>query len=345
MHGVRAPRDAALAAEVRLGGDEAEGRGLPRRLRQGAPLAQHVLHLGAIDHARDRHRPAPEDVRQRPQDRARREHRRADQDALARARDAARDQRRELRPAARAEQRADAHRLPLERRIRPLDVEAAALLEVARAVPERLEVLQVGSRDDRALERDDAVLLQRERVLGPVHRARPDALAVDHGVLVVHQRAEPDHRVHVESERVDVLRRRGRARHVVGHLADRLALVVVDHAHAHAAVAQALQRAGDDLPLLVLEVEVVDGDRDVALRRLEEGRQLGGDVRHRLTALLQEAKLELAAHRGAPPVAIAQTSSVESTTCTSARSSCETMPSTASVSRIQSSRPPQYSEP
>ena len=37
VHGVRAPRDAALAAEVRLGGDEAEGRGLPRRLRQRRP--------------------------------------------------------------------------------------------------------------------------------------------------------------------------------------------------------------------------------------------------------------------------------------------------------------------
>ena len=125
----------------------------------------------------------------------------------------------------------------------------------------------------------------------------------------------------------------------------RLALVVVEDAHAHAAVAQALQRAGDDLPLLVLDVEVVDGDGDVALRRGQERGQLGRDVGHRLPALAQEAKLERAAHLGAPPVAIAHTSSVVSTTCTSARSSLETMPSVASVPRIQSSSPPQYSEP
>ena len=97
--------------------------------------------------------------------------------------------------------------------------------------------------------------------------------------------------------------------------------------------------------VLVLDVEVVDRDRDVALRGLEERRQLAGDVGDRLAALVQEAKLERAAHRGAPPVAIAQTSSVVSTTCTSARSSLETMPSAASVPRIQSSRPLQYSEP
>ena len=162
---------------------------------------------------------------------------------------------------------------------------------------------------------------------------------------MVHQRAEADHRADVEAERVDVLRRRGRPRHVVGHLARGLALVVVEDAHAHAAVAQALQRAGDDLALLVLDVEVVDGDRDVALRRGEERGQLARDVGHRLTALAQEAKLERAAHLGAPPVAIAHTSSVVSTTCTSARSSLETMPSVASVPWIQSSSPLQYSEP
>ena len=113
----------------------------------------------------------------------------------------------------------------------------------------------------------------------------------------------------------------------------------------YAAVAQALERAGDDLPLLVLHVEVVDRDRHVALRRLEEGRELPGDLRDRLAALVQEAQLECAAHRGPPPVAMAHTSSVVSTTCTSARSSSETMPSTASVPRIQSSSPLQYSEP
>ena len=46
---------------------------------------------------------------------------------------------------------------------------------------------------------------------------------------------------------VDVLGRRCRARHVVGHLAPHLALVVVEDAHAHAPVAQALQRPRDDL--------------------------------------------------------------------------------------------------
>ena len=229
-------------------GDEAKGRGLPRGLRQGAPLAQDVLHLGAVDDARDGHRPAPDDIGQRAQDRPRREHGRADQHALARAGDAAADQRRDLGPAARAEHGAHAHGLSLEGRIRPLDVEAAALLEVPRAVPEFLEIAQVGGRHDRAVERDDAVLLQREGVLRPVHRAGPDALAVDHGVLVVHQRAEADHGMHVESERVDVLGRRRRPRHVVGHLAHDLALVMVDDANAHAPVAQALQRAGDDLP-------------------------------------------------------------------------------------------------
>ena len=70
----------------------------------------------------------------------------------------------------------------------------------------------------------------------------PDALAVDHDVLVVHQRAESDHGLDVEAERVDVLGRRRRPRHVVGHLAPRLALVVVDDAHAHAALVQILQR-------------------------------------------------------------------------------------------------------
>ena len=97
---------------------------------------------------------------------------------------------------------------------------------------------------------------------------------------------------HVEAEGVDVLGRRGRAGHVVGHLALHLALVVVEDAHAHAAVAQRLQRRGDARRLGVLHVEVVDRDRDVLLCRGEEGDQRAGDVRDRLAPLAQEAKLE-----------------------------------------------------
>ena len=51
----------------------------------------------------------------------------------------------------------------------------------------------------------------------------------------------------------------------------------------------------------VLDVEVVDRDRDVLLRRREERDQLARDVGDRLAALVQEAKLDRAAHRGAPP--------------------------------------------
>ena len=120
---------------------------------------------------------------------------------------------------------------------------------------------------------------------------------------------------------------------------------MVEDAHPHAPVAQALQRRGDARRLGVLDVEVVDRDRDVRLRRREERDQRARDVGHRLAALAQEAQLDRAAHRGAPPQAMAQTSAGESTTCRSARSSSEIIPSASSRFFIQSSRPLQYSEP
>ena len=115
---------------------------------------------------------------------------------------------------------------------------------------------------------NDHVLLVGERVLGPVHRARPDRLAVAHDVLVVHQVGHARDRTRRYAERGDQLRVRLRW----WRNRDRVAVVdVVEEAHRDPAGGSVRDRAGNDGGGLPVEMEVVLREVEGTARSRDEG--------------------------------------------------------------------------
>ena len=143
---------------------------------------------------------------------------------------------------------------------------------------------------------DDDVLLARPRVLGPVHRARPDVLGVPDAELVVHQIRDPGNAAGLDGQCLDRLRSRlGRRRH-----GDRARVVdVVREPDADAPLVCREQRGENERPRLGLEADVVERQVEALASVVQERRDLGGDARGGLPAVGERGQLDGRAHR--PP--------------------------------------------
>ena len=242
------------------------------------------MHLRLVDAAGEVELALGDDLGEDRQHRCGGDHRRTDANPPPRSRDRLRDPCRERLAVPRREPRAHLAVADADgvRRNSSGQLDGTGL-------PQLGEVLLVPRCERRRANDRDDVLLPRERVVGPVHRAGPHGLAVPDHVLVVHQVRNARDRAGRDVERRDqvgVGLRRRRYR-------DRVPVVdVVEEPNRDAARRCRPDRVADEGGVLRTEVQVVVGEVERPLGPADELLDPGEDAGRRLAAVGQSTNLE-----------------------------------------------------
>ena len=242
------------------------------------------MHLRLVDAAGEVELALRDDLGEDRQHRCGGDHRRADPHSSPGSRDRLRDPGRERLAVPRREPRAHLSLADADGVRR----NASTQLDGTR-LPQLGEVLFEPRCDRRRADDRDDVLLAGERVVGPVHRAGPDGVAVADDVLVVHQVRDAGDRPGRNVERRDQrgVGLRGRWNR------DRVPMVdVVEEANCDAARVRRPDRLPDERGVFRAEVQVVVGEVERPLRPADELLDPGEDARRRLAAVGQSTNLE-----------------------------------------------------